>query len=117
MRVALPELKKDFDCQSIEVEPEKEGRVLTILEAQLYREGIDIRKVNDYFYMTLKHFIYKQLPRWKNLQGTKLVIMPLEGDRLGIKVMEVLFGSLFELYPATPISLDVEPLVAEPDLR
>ena len=110
MRTALPALKEETHCHSIEVE--EEPRVLTVLEGQHYGEGVDIRRVEKYFHETLKNFIYAQTPLWKGLEGKKLVIMPMEGDRLGIRVLRVLYGTSVEWHPIKPIAED-----AEPDLR
>ncbi len=108
MSSLLPQLARSVGCRSVEVE--NQSRVLEILETLLYGEGIDIRRVKRYFEEDLKSFIYENRAQWGRLETHTLVLLPYEGDRLGIKVVASLHGGDILLYGPVPISDDPVPM-------
>lgn len=83
---SIPDTKSIISCREIEIDREKENLILSALEIKLYREGIDIRRVEDYF-KTIRTVVYSNREKISPL-GNKKILLTFVNERPCLKFFE-----------------------------
>lgn len=97
----LPRMQKEIGCKDIEVE--NRPQVLQLLETRLYGEGIDIRRIDNY-YKSLEKTAIAQKGKWGDIKRVKITLYsnPPNSKAAGALNMK---ASLFSELVATYIPL------------
>ncbi len=75
--------KTDSGCREFCLE--NEAQVLSVLEKHLYKRGVNLRSIKDFFKFTVSSIIYKETKTFGNMSNKKLTLL-CNGESLIIKL-------------------------------